>query len=432
MHTATAPLDMSQRRFYVSPWQPRLDPIHGPLARPSRTAGRCVLMTRVRTAARGFAPTSRSPSTTSCSFPDIRSFIPSDVTTKSRFTRGIELNVPLIAAAMDTVTESDMAIAMARAGGIGVLHKNMSVDRQAAEVDRVKRSESGMILNPIKLSPDATLREAVSLMSRFKISGLPIVDGDDRLVGIITNRDLQFERSLDRPVRDAMTSSGLITAPVGTTLDEAERILGEHRIEKLPVVDATGTLKGLVTVKDIHKRRQYPNANKDHHGRLRVAAAIGASRRDMDRAKALDRCRRRCPRHRYGARSQRWRVAGNRHRARGIPGYPARGRQRRVARGRAGARGARRRRSESRRRARLDLHHPRRDRRRRSATDRDLRRGRWRRRHSGHRRWRDQVLGRHREGAGGGRVERDDGIDAGGHGGEPWRVAFCSRAAASR
>ena len=212
---------------------------------------------------------------------------PSDVSTKSRFTRGIELNVPLIAAAMDTVTESEMAIAMARAGGIGVLHKNMSIDRQAAEVDRVKRSESGMILNPIKLSPDATLREAVSLMSRFKISGLPIVDADDRLVGIITNRDLQFERSLDRPVRDAMTSQGLVTAPAGTTLDEAERILGAHRIEKLPVVDANGRLKGLITVKDIHKRRQHPNANKDQHGRLRVAAAIGASRRDMDRARAL-------------------------------------------------------------------------------------------------------------------------------------------------
>jgi IMP dehydrogenase len=180
-----------------------------------------------------------------------------------------------------------MAIAMARAGGIGVLHKNMSIDRQAAEVDRVKRSESGMILNPIKLSPDATLREAVNLMSRFKISGLPIVDPDDRLVGIITNRDLQFERSLDRPVREAMTSEGLVTAPAGTTLDEAERILGKHRIEKLPVVDGNGRLKGLITVKDIHKRRQYPNANKDHHGRLRVAAAIGAARRDLDRARAL-------------------------------------------------------------------------------------------------------------------------------------------------
>jgi IMP dehydrogenase len=212
---------------------------------------------------------------------------PSDVVTKSRLTRGIELNVPLVAAAMDTVTESEMAIAMARAGGIGVLHKNMSIDRQAAEVDRVKRSESGMILNPIKLSPDASLREAVNLMSRFKISGLPIVDSDDRLVGIITNRDLQFERNLDRPVREAMTATGLVTAPAGTTLDEAERILGEHRIEKLPVVDANGRLKGLITVKDIHKRRQHPNANKDHHGRLRVAAAIGASRRDMDRARAL-------------------------------------------------------------------------------------------------------------------------------------------------
>src|SRR5512138_3254038 len=186
---------------------------------------------------------------------------PRDVSVVSRFTRGIELRIPLVSAAMDTVTESDMAIAMARAGGIGVLHKNMSIDRQAAEVDRVKRSESGMILNPIKLSPDATLREAVSLMSRFKISGLPIVDADDRLVGIITNRDLQFERSLDRPVREAMTWQGLVTAPAGTTLDEAEKILGEHRIEKLPVVDANGRLKGLITVKDIHKRRQHPNAN---------------------------------------------------------------------------------------------------------------------------------------------------------------------------
>src|SRR5919112_2292888 len=168
---------------------------------------------------------------------------PKDVTTRSWFSRKIELNVPLVSAAMDTVTEAEMAIAMARAGGIGVLHKNMSIDRQAAEVDRVKRSESGMIMNPITLSPDATLREAVSLMSRFKISGLPIVDAEDRLVGIITNRDLQFERSLDRPVRDAMTSERLVTAPVGTTLDEAERILGKHRIEKLPVVDEAGALR---------------------------------------------------------------------------------------------------------------------------------------------------------------------------------------------
>lgn len=212
---------------------------------------------------------------------------PKDVTTASRFTRGIALNVPLISAAMDTVTESEMAIAMARAGGIGVLHKNMSVDRQAAEVDRVKRSESGMILNPITLSPDASLREAITLMNRFKISGVPIVDREGKLVGIITNRDLQFERDLQKPIRESMTSTGLVTAPVGTTLDEAERILGKHRIEKLPVIDDHGSLRGLITVKDIHKRRQYPNANKDQHGRLRCAAAIGAGGDYLERARAL-------------------------------------------------------------------------------------------------------------------------------------------------
>ena len=212
---------------------------------------------------------------------------PKDVLTTSRFTRTIGLNVPLVAAAMDTVTESEMAIAMARAGGIGVLHKNMSIDRQAAEVDRVKRSESGMILNPITLPPDARLREAVALMLRFKISGVPIVDRDGRLVGIITNRDLQFERNLDRPLREVMTAERLVTAPEGTTLEDAERILGQHRIEKLPVVDARGTLKGLITVKDIHKRRQHPDANKDQHGRLRVAAAIGAGGDYVERARAL-------------------------------------------------------------------------------------------------------------------------------------------------
>jgi IMP dehydrogenase len=209
------------------------------------------------------------------------------VSTSTRFTRGIALNVPLVSAAMDTVTESEMAIAMSRAGGIGVLHKNMSIDRQAAEVDRVKRSESGMIMNPITLTPDATLREAGALMQRFKISGVPVVDRDGRLVGIITNRDLQFERDLDRPLREAMTRDRLVTAPVGTTLEEAERILGRNRIEKLPVVDADGKLTGLITVKDIHKRRQFPNANKDVHGRLRVAAAVGAGGDYVVRARAL-------------------------------------------------------------------------------------------------------------------------------------------------
>jgi IMP dehydrogenase len=212
---------------------------------------------------------------------------PRDVTTSTRFTRDIALNVPLVSAAMDTVTESAMAVAMARAGGIGVLHKNMSIDRQAAEVDRVKRSESGMIMNPITVTPDATLREAAALMQRFKISGVPVVDRDGKLVGIITNRDLQFERDLDRPLRDAMTRDRLITAPIGTTLEEAERILGRNRIEKLPVVDAEGKLTGLITVKDIHKRRQFPNANKDVHGRLRVAAAVGAGGDYATRARAL-------------------------------------------------------------------------------------------------------------------------------------------------
>ena len=212
---------------------------------------------------------------------------PRTVDVASRFTRAIPLNIPLVSAAMDTVTESEMAMAIAREGGIGVIHKNMPIDRQAAEVDRVKRSESGMILNPITLGPDRPLREAASLMARFRISGVPIVDSAGKLVGIITNRDLQFERSVDRPIRDVMTHERLVTAPVGTTLEEAEQILGKHRIEKLPVVDGEGVLKGLITVKDIFKRRRHPNANKDKHGRLRVAAAVGASSDVVARTRAL-------------------------------------------------------------------------------------------------------------------------------------------------
>ncbi|HEU5220237.1 MAG TPA: IMP dehydrogenase [Gemmatimonadales bacterium] len=212
---------------------------------------------------------------------------PQHVSTASFFTRSIPLQIPLVAAAMDTVTESEMAIAMARAGGLGIVHKNMPVDRQAAEIDRVKRSESGMIRNPITLGPDRPLREAAVLMRRFRISGVPIVDGNGRLIGIITNRDLQFERELDRPIHQAMTKDKLVTAPVGTTLEEAERILARHRIEKLPVVDADGVLRGLITVKDIFKRRQHPDANKDQHGRLRVGAALGAGGDTPVRAKAL-------------------------------------------------------------------------------------------------------------------------------------------------
>lgn len=212
---------------------------------------------------------------------------PKDVSVRTLLTRRIELNIPLLTAAMDTVTESQMAIAIAREGGIGMIHKNMSIERQAQEVDRVKRSESGMILDPITLSPTKTLRDAHDLMAEFSISGVPIVEDDGRLVGIITNRDMQFESDLSCSIRDVMTADELITAPVGTTLDEAERVLHRHRIEKLPVVDGEGRLRGLITVKDIFKRRKYPEACKDEHGRLRTGAAIGASSGDLDRARAL-------------------------------------------------------------------------------------------------------------------------------------------------
>ncbi len=212
---------------------------------------------------------------------------PRQVDVSTRLTRKISLNVPFVSAAMDTVTEADMAIAMARLGGIGVIHKNLPIDRQAAEVDRVKRSESGMILDPITLPPDRPIRDALNLMARFKISGVPIVDAERRLVGIITNRDLQFEDNLDRPIREVMTGKGLVTAPLGTTLEEAVKILARHKVEKLPVVSADGKLKGLITVKDVFKRRDFPLANKDHLGRLRVAAALGATKDTASRAHAL-------------------------------------------------------------------------------------------------------------------------------------------------
>jgi IMP dehydrogenase len=265
--------------------------ISRPTNRPASTDNRESGLSRLEN--RGGAEGSRVRTDAALTFDDVllvpRHSLthPKDVDTSSRFSRGIDLRVPLISAAMDTVTESEMAIAMARAGGIGVLHKNMSIDRQAAEVDRVKRSESGMILKPITLRPGDTVREATVLMQRFRISGVPIVDEEDRLVGIITNRDLQFERNYDQLLSDAMTKDGLITAPVGTTLDQAEQILAKHRIEKLPVVDSTGKLHGLITIKDIHKRRRYPDSNKDIHGRLRVAAAIGAAGDHLDRARAL-------------------------------------------------------------------------------------------------------------------------------------------------
>jgi IMP dehydrogenase len=212
---------------------------------------------------------------------------PRDTDVSTSLTSRIRLAMPLVSAAMDTVTESRMAMAMAREGGLGIIHKNMPIDRQAAEVDRVKRSESGMIMNPITLTPDRTLGDARKLMHQFSISGVPIVDEDGMLKGIITNRDLQFEHELEKTISEVMTKERLVTAPVGTSLDVAERILHRERIEKLPVVDESGRLRGLITVKDIFKRRQFPNAAKDEHGRLRVGAAIGTASHDLDRARAL-------------------------------------------------------------------------------------------------------------------------------------------------
>jgi IMP dehydrogenase len=213
--------------------------------------------------------------------------LPNDVSTSTRFTRSIELRIPLVAAAMDTVTEAGMAIALARMGGIGVLHRNLSIADQAAEVDKVKRSESGMIVDPVTLGPRASVGDALELMSRYRISGIPVTDEDGRLVGILTNRDLRFHHDPSRPVAELMTSESLVTAPEGTTLEAAEEILHRHKIEKLPVVDAGGVLRGLITVKDISKRIAYPDATKDEQGRLRVAAAVGVGPDALDRAEAL-------------------------------------------------------------------------------------------------------------------------------------------------
>jgi IMP dehydrogenase len=213
--------------------------------------------------------------------------LPAEASTTTRFTRNVTVNIPLVSAAMDTVTEARLAIAMARQGGIGVIHRNLSIEDQAAEVDRVKRSESGMISEPVTVAPTASIAEAMDVMAHFHISGVPVTDDAGKLVGIITNRDLRFLEASDRPVSEAMTSEGLVTGRQGTTLDEAKLILGKHRIEKLPIVDANGILTGLITVKDIQKRIDYPNATKDERGRLRVAAAVGTSADAFDRVAAL-------------------------------------------------------------------------------------------------------------------------------------------------
>lgn len=213
--------------------------------------------------------------------------LPREVDTSTWLTRNIRLNIPLVSSGMDTVTEARMAIAMAREGGIGVIHKNLSIEKQALEVDKVKRSESGVIVDPIYLSADHTLRDALDMMERYHISGIPVTDPTGRLVGILTNRDLRFETEFLLPIRDRMTTENLVTASVGTTLEQAKDTLKKHRIEKLPLVDSQFRLKGLITIKDIEKAKQYPNAAKDHTGRLRCAAAVGVSAEMMERAAAL-------------------------------------------------------------------------------------------------------------------------------------------------
>ncbi len=213
--------------------------------------------------------------------------LPREVDVRTNLTRNITLNVPLVSAAMDTVTESDMAIAMAREGGIGILHKNMTIARQVDEVLRVKRSESGMILEPVTVRPNQKVREVLQLMRKYSISGVPVVDKTNHLIGIITNRDLRFEPDEDALVEEIMTKEHLVTAPVGTTLAQAERILQKYKVEKLPVVDKAGVLKGLITFKDISKRRRHPHACKDRHGRLRVGAAVGITADTMERVEEL-------------------------------------------------------------------------------------------------------------------------------------------------
>jgi len=219
--------------------------------------------------------------------PRYSDILPKETSLSTKLTKGIALNIPIISAAMDTVTESEMAIALAREGGIGIIHKNMSISKQAEEVDKVKRSESGMIRNPITLTGQNTAQDALALMSKYKIAGFPVIDSHQKLIGIVTNRDLRFKSNGLQPIAELMTKDTIITTHVGTTLEEAEQLLEKHRIEKLPVVDNNGVLHGLITFKDIQKKKKYPNACKDQHGRLRVGAAVGVASETLDRVKAL-------------------------------------------------------------------------------------------------------------------------------------------------
>jgi IMP dehydrogenase len=218
--------------------------------------------------------------------PQYSNVLPKEVDLRTRFTRNVTLNIPIVSAAMDTVTEARAAIALARLGGIGVIHKNMDIESQAKEVMKVKKSESGIIIDPVKVFPDDSIAKALDIMATYKISGVPVVDKNNKLLGILTNRDLRFEKDYSKKVKELMTKMPLITAKEGISLEEAEQILHKNKIEKLPIVDDEGHLKGLITIKDIQKKKEYPNANKDKYGRLRVAAAVGVGN-GVERAAAL-------------------------------------------------------------------------------------------------------------------------------------------------
>ncbi len=341
---------------------------------------------------------------------------PREVDLRTSLTSQIGLNIPVIAAAMDTVTESRLAIAMAQQGGLGVIHKNLSIEDQGAEVDKVKRSESGMIVDPVTCRPEQTIAEALDVMARYKISGVPVVNDRGKLVGILTNRDLRFETRTDRPISARMTKKNLITTPVGTTLEQAKELLHKYRIEKLLVVDRAGNLKGLITVKDIQKAIKYPNAAKDGLGRLRVGAAIGVTKDILDRTRELVR-----------AKVDVLVLDSSHGHSQGVldalklvrkrfPSTPHHRRQRRHRVGRARPHQARRGRRQGRHRAGLDLHDARRHRRRGSADPRDPRVRQGDPRHEGpaHRRRRHQVLRRHHQGDRRRRPRRDDRLASGG------------------
>ena len=358
--------------------------------------------------------------------------VPSQVDVTTQFTRNISLNVPLASAAMDTVTESRLAIAMAQHGGIGVIHKNLSIEEQASEVDRVKRSESGMIVNPITLSPEHRIYEALELMKKYRISGVPITEGghkEGRLVGILTNRDLRFETNVDRPISAVMTRENLITVPVGTTLDAAKEILHRHKVEKLLVVDRDFKLKGLITVKDIQKQIKYPAASKDSLGRLRVGAAVGIARDTPERAAALVGAHVDVLVDRYRARTFAERARHGCAAAARAPGNRLDCRERRDRRSHRSADRARRRCREGRHRCRVDLHDAR-HRRHRRADDYGRDRVRacgGRARRPDYRRWRHQILRRHHEGHRRGRQLGDDRQPVCGHRREPRRADPVSR-----